>query len=158
MKQVKSNLNKAAATAASLALLLALGACGARDDEADTSQQEQASVEINRQGGEGAKDAGAGVGVENPTAQMGAAPATPATPATPVEGAALDPDQKLAADVRATLAADPDFGLLKIDVHSDDGKVTLRGRAPDPSARERASEIVRAMPEVKAVDNQLTLG
>lgn len=146
---MKSNLNKAAATAASLVLLLALGACGARE-ETDVSQQEQASVEINRQGEEGAKDASSGNGVENQTAQMGAAPSAGPAP--------MDPDQQLAADVRATLAADPDFGALKIDVHSDDGKVTLRGRAPDPAAKDRAAEIVRAVPNVKSVENELTLG
>ena len=101
---MKSNLNRAAATAASLVLLLALGACGARDEDTDVSQQQQASVEINRQGEEGAKEEGAGNGVQNQTAQMGAAPGIEAAPA--------NPDQQLAADVRATLAADPDFGAL----------------------------------------------
>ncbi|MCG2592082.1 BON domain-containing protein [Ramlibacter sp. XY19] len=140
-------IGRAAALASSLAVLLALGACGDRVEE--SAPASQASVEINRQGMEGAKEESAAVGVENPnTAAMGAAPA-------PV---ADDPDIKLAAEVKSSLAADPDFTAMKIDVHSDDGVVTLIGRAPDPAARERASQIARNVREVKSVENQLTLG
>jgi hyperosmotically inducible protein len=60
--------------------------------------------------------------------------------------------------VKAALASNPDFGAVKVDVHSRDGEVTLRGRAPDPAARDRATEIARAVRDVKSVDNQLTLG
>jgi hyperosmotically inducible protein len=60
--------------------------------------------------------------------------------------------------VKSSLAADPDFTALKIDVHADDGVVTLIGRAPDPAARERASQIARNVREVRSVENQLTLG
>jgi osmotically-inducible protein OsmY len=140
---------RAAAVVSSLALLLALGACGDRVEE--PVQPGQASVEINRQGMEGAKEASAAVGVENNgTAAMGAGPAPAA--------AAEDPDTKIAADVKSSLAADPDFTALKIDVHSDDGVVTLIGRAPDPAARERAGQIARNVREVRSVENQLTLG
>jgi len=140
---------RAAAVASSLVLLLALGACGDRVEEAAPSSQ--ASVEINRQGMEGAKDESAAIGVENSnTTAMGAAPAP--APAAP------DPDTKLAADVKTSLAADPDFTAMKIDVHADDGVVTLIGRAPDPAARERATQIARNVREVKSVENQLTLG
>jgi osmotically-inducible protein OsmY len=79
---------------------------------------------------------------------MGAAPET----------AAGDQDQRIATDVKTSLATNPDFGAIKIDVHAEDGKVTLRGRAPDPAARDRAAEIARAVSGVKSVDNQLTLG
>jgi osmotically-inducible protein OsmY len=141
-------IGRAAAIASSLAMLLALAACGDRVDE--SAPVNQASVEINRQGMEGAKDESAAVGVENPnTAAMGAAPAA---------AVADDPDVKLAADVKTSLAADPDFTAMKIDVHADDGVVTLIGRAPDPAARERASQIARNVREVKSVENQLTLG
>ena len=140
---------RTAAIASSLALLLALGACGDRVDET-AAPVNQASVEINRQGMEGAKDESAAVGVESPnTATMGAAPAAP-----PAE----DPDARLATQVKTSLAADPDFTAMKIDVHADEGVVTLIGRAPDPAARERATQIARNVREVKSVENQLTLG
>lgn len=142
---------RAALAAASLPLLLALGACGDRVENTEMPLPQQANVEINRQGMEGAKDADGAQGVANDTATMGAAPSTQAT-------VAEDPDAKIAADVKAALAANPDFGATKVDVHSDDGVVTLRGRAPDPNARERAAEIARTVREVRTVDNQLTLG
>jgi osmotically-inducible protein OsmY len=143
-------MGRAAAILSSLALLLALAACGDRVEE--PAQSPQASVEINRQGMEGAKDASAAIGVENNgnSAAMGAGPAP--------TSAADDPDTKIASAVKSSLAADPDFTALKIDVHADDGVVTLIGRAPDPAARERAGQIARTVPEVRSVQNQLTLG
>jgi osmotically-inducible protein OsmY len=145
---MKAIVKKGACAVASLAVLLALGACGDRVENTEMPQVEQANVEINRQGMDGAKDEQQAQGVNNDTAAMGAAPGT----------AEVDPDLKIASDVRATLASHPDFGATKIDVHSDDGKVTLRGQAPDPAARERAADIARTVREVKSVDNQLTLG
>ena len=144
------------AIAASAALLFALAGCGDRvEDTAEAPPEElQASVEINRQGMEGAKDEETAQGVENDTATMGAGPA----PAPAVAAVAEDPDVRIAAGVKAALAANPDFGALKVDVHSDDGAVTLIGRAPDPVAKERATEIARSVPAVKKVDNLLTLG
>ena len=70
----------------------------------------------------------------------------------------MDPDVLIAEQVKAALASSPDFGAAKVDVHSKEGAVTLRGRAPDPAARDRATAIARAIPNVKTVDNQLTLG
>ena len=54
---------RAAAAAAFLPLLLALGACGDRVENTEMPLAGQPSVEINRQGMEGAKKDGAGVGV-----------------------------------------------------------------------------------------------
>jgi osmotically-inducible protein OsmY len=132
---------------ASLAVLLALAACGDRIENTDMPQPEQANVETNRQGMEGAKDESTANGVANQTATMGAAP-----------DAAADPDAIIAAEVRKSFANDPDFGAAKIDVHSEDGVVTLRGRAPDPEAKQRAADIARNVREVKSVENLLTLG
>lgn len=143
-----SNVAKTAWTVSSLAALLVLGACGDRIENTEMPLPAQANVEINRQGMDGAKEEKAAVGVEHNTNQMGAARSAESQ----------DPDQRIAADVKATFASHPDFGATKIDVHSEDGKVTLRGRAPDPGARERASDIARSVRDVKSVDNQLTLG
>lgn len=134
---------------APLALLLALGACGDQVENTEMPQPAQANVEINRQGMEGAQDEKRAQGVANDTATMGAAPAP---------AAAQDPDQRIEAEVKSAFASDTAFGATRIDVHSDEGNVTLRGRAPDPAAKDRANGIARAVPGVKAVDNQLTLG
>jgi hyperosmotically inducible protein len=134
---------------AAIAMVMALAGCGDRIENTEMPLPQQANVEINRQGMEGAKDSDAAVGVANngpDTARMGA-------------GADVsDPDERIASDVKSTLAADPMFGSTKVDVHSDDGVVTLRGRAPDPQARDRASDLARNVKDVKSVENQLTLG
>lgn len=147
---MKYHWSRGAATLSSLALLLALGACSDRVENIEMPMPEQANVEINRQGMDGAKQAEAANGVANHTATMGAAPEQKA--------AVVDPDDRIAADVRTALTTHPDFGAVKVDVHSDDGVVTLRGRAPDPAAKDRASDIARTVREVRQVDNQLTLG
>ncbi|MBE7369478.1 BON domain-containing protein [Ramlibacter pallidus] len=142
------DLGRMALGASSLAVLLALGACGDRIEDTDMPVPEQANVEINRQGMDGAKQSEAAAGVDNDGAvRMGVG-----------DTSVMDPDVLIAEQVKAALASNPDFGALKIDVHSEDGEVTLRGRAPDPAAKERATDIARSVREVKGVDNQLTLG
>jgi len=148
---------RATATAASLALLAALAACGDHVENQQAMQMQQPSVEINRQGEQGAQSARTGTGVDNPDgkAKEGFVHSLGAKGDTSV----MDPDVLLAERVKAALATSPDFGSSsKVDVHSTDGDVTLRGQAPDPTARERATDIARAIPNVKSVDNQLTLG
>ena len=142
------NLGRMALGASSLAVLLALGGCGDRIEDTDMPVPEQANVEINRQGMDGAKPSEAAAGVNSDgSVRMGVG-----------DTSVMDPDVLIAEQVKAALASNPDFGALKIDVHSDDGEVTLRGRAPDPAAKERATDIARSVREVKGVDNQLTLG
>jgi hyperosmotically inducible periplasmic protein len=145
---MKTKLGRGAMTASALAVLLALAACGDRVENTEMPQPAAPSVEINRQGMEGATDKNAAVKVEKDnTVRMGVG-----------DTSVMDPDVRIAEQVKAAFATNPDFGALKIDVHSDEGIVTLRGRAPDPSARDRATDIARSVREVKSVDNQLTLG
>jgi osmotically-inducible protein OsmY len=138
-------LARATLTASSLALLLALGACGDRVDM--TAGGEHPSVEINRQGEDGAKKDIAEAPVAPDTTTMGASSDT-----------GVSVDAHIATEVQRVLATDADLAGMKIDVSSQEGEVTLRGRAPDPGARERATDLVRTIREVKAVENQLTLG
>ena len=147
---MRVDIARAALVASSLGLTLVLAACGDRVENTETPQPAQASVEINRQGMEGAQDPQQAIGVEHNTNQMGAAADT---------AAANDPDERIAADVKSVLAQDPLIGTTtKIDVHSENGAVTLRGQAPDPQAREKASELAKGVHDVKSVDNMLTLG
>ena len=155
---MQSTCGRSAAIAASLVFVAALAACGDRVENTEMPQPAQANVEINRQGMEGAKDSRDAVGVENKgeaKAREGFVGSLGAKGDTSV----MDPDVLIAEQVKAALASNPDFGSSsKVDVHSKEGDVTLVGRAPDPAARERATQIARAIPNVKSVDNQLTLG
>ena len=151
---IKGTCGRGAAVAASLVFVAALAACGDRVENTDAAQGAQANVEINRQGMEGAKDPREAVGVENKAAREGFVESLGAKGDTSV----MDPDVLISEQVKAALASNPDFGASKVDVYSKEGEVTLRGRAPDPAARERATQIARSIPNVKTVDNQLTLG
>lgn len=143
---MKAKHARMALAASSLAVLLA--ACGDRVENTGMPLPPQANVEVNRQGMEGARDTKESVRVEaNNTVRMGVG-----------DTSVMDPDVLVAEQVKAALASHPDFGAVQVDVHSKDGEVTLRGRAPDPAARDRATEIARSVRDVKAVDNQLTLG
>lgn len=144
---MKTKLGRIALTAPALAVLMLAG-CGDRAEETDMAVRAQPNVEINRQGMEGAKDPRAAAGVDKDNSvRMGVG-----------DTSVMDPDVLIAEQVKAALASNPDFGALPIEVRSDEGDVTLRGRAPDPVARDRATEIAKAVRNVRSVDNQLTLG
>jgi len=69
-------------------------------------------------------------------------------------GAALD-DAGITAKVNAELAKDPALSALKINVDTSNGRVVLRGTAPDAAARDRATQLASSVQGVNAVDNQL---
>jgi osmotically-inducible protein OsmY len=147
---MQSRTGRAALAASSLVLLLALGACGDRVENTEAPQPAQASLELDRQAMPAAQDAQPATGGAHDTNQMGAAAGT---------SAAADADERIAADVKSVLQRDAAIGTTtKIDVYSENGAVSLRGQAPDPQARERATELAKGVRDVKSVDNQLTLG
>ncbi len=147
---MKREWPRAALAATALGGLLALAACGDRVENTEMPQPGHASVEINRQGEPGAAD---------PQAADAGAPQTRVLGAGSASLAAMSPEyQRIAGEVRQALASDPRLGAAQIDVHSQDGMVTLRGRAPDSEARDKAREIARGVGGVKSVDNALTLG
>jgi hyperosmotically inducible protein len=135
------------ALAVPLALLLTLAACGERIDTADAQ-------------GNPTNPSMQGPAVVGEVKQETDDPVRPADTSAMGAGAeiGLTEDVRIVANVNLALAADADLGALKIDVHSSDGVVTLRGVAPDPAAKERAAEIARNVEKVKSVENQLTLG
>jgi hyperosmotically inducible periplasmic protein len=149
-----------AALAALMAVLATLSGCG-RVDTARTPQAALARPDTAQRAADAlpagpapAAPAPAGVqakqaAVEGNVHSLGAAGGT----------SVLDPDVLISERVKAALANSPEVApSAQVDVSSRDGAVTLRGRVPDPQARERATEIARSIPNVKDVDNQLTLG
>ncbi len=61
------------------------------------------------------------------------------------------------AAIKTELARDPGLSALSINVDTMDGRVLLKGKAPDSAAAERATEIARRTDGVVSVDNQLTV-
>jgi hyperosmotically inducible periplasmic protein len=67
-------------------------------------------------------------------------------------------DAAITASVNARLARDNELSAMRIDVDTVDGKVALKGTAPNEGARERATQLAQAVDGVRTVDNQLTIG
>lgn len=66
-------------------------------------------------------------------------------------------DAAITAEVNASIAKDAALSVMKIDVDTAEGKVTLTGTAPDAAARTHATELAQAVEGVKTVDNQLVV-
>jgi osmotically-inducible protein OsmY len=73
------------------------------------------------------------------------------------KGADATKDVALTASIKTELARDPTLSALAINVDTNEGRVSLRGKAPDPAAVERATQIARATQGVVSVDNQLVV-
>lgn len=67
-------------------------------------------------------------------------------------------DIAITAKVNAALAADNSLKAMSVDVDTKDGRVALRGTAPDAASRERAKAVVNAIDGVVTVDNLLVVG
>jgi hyperosmotically inducible periplasmic protein len=66
-------------------------------------------------------------------------------------------DAAVTASIKTELARDPGLSALSINVDTTAGKVSLKGKAPDSAAVERATAIARGTEGVVSVDNQLTV-
>lgn len=66
-------------------------------------------------------------------------------------------DAGITASIKADFLKDPDLSVLKIDVDTVDGVVTLNGLAGNADARVRAERMAQAVKGVKQVRNFLTL-
>ena len=66
-------------------------------------------------------------------------------------------DAAITTAVNAELLRDRKLSALKINVDTVDGRVVLRGTAPDTASRERATVLASAVSGVVAVENSLTV-
>ena len=66
-------------------------------------------------------------------------------------------DATITTSVNAELAKDSQLSALRINVDTVEGRVALRGTAPNSAARDRAAQLAQRIDGVKAVDNQLTV-
>lgn len=66
-------------------------------------------------------------------------------------------DAAITAEVNASLAKDPALSVMKIDVDTAQGRVTLSGTAPDAAAQARATQIAQAVEGVTGVDNRIVV-
>jgi len=152
----KRRLRTALVAASSLALALALNACGKQDDGKTAGQQLDSAIAKTEQAAAAAKAktestmANAGAALKDATQKAESSGAEAASKA----GEKLD-NMSITTAVSTALAKDPDLSALKINVETKDGAVTLNGTAPSQAAVEKASAIAKAVKGVKSVDNKL---
>lgn len=153
----------------SLALVLALGACGKQDDNKTAGQQldsaiaktEQAAAEAKAKTEQSAAEAKAKT--ESAMAKAGTAikdaaqtAESSAKEAASKAGEKLD-DVSITTSVSSEIAKDSDLSVFKINVDTKNGAVTLNGSAPTEAAREKAGNIAKAVKGVQSVDNKLVV-
>ena len=140
----------------SLALVLALSACGKKVDDQTAGQQLDSAISKTDQAAEAAKAktestlGSAGAALKGATQNAGSSAMDLAGKAA----ATLD-DVAITAAVSAGLTKDPDLSAIKINVETKKGGVTLNGSAPTRAARERATDIAKAVNGVTSVENKL---
>jgi hyperosmotically inducible protein len=140
---MKSAMQKGAFALSSIAMLLALGACGDREtakEVASTDPRTDASTQVTGQATDISKNE------KNDTAVMGASGTT--------AGEKID-DAQIVSKIKTEFAADKDISAMAIDVDSKDGMVTLSGTVPNSDAKVRADQIAKAARDVKSVNNLL---
>lgn len=71
--------------------------------------------------------------------------------------AAAGDDAAITASIKTDFLKDPDLSVLKIDVDTRDGVVTLNGLAGNDAARRRAESLAGAIKGVREVRNYLTV-
>ena len=131
--------------AIALAAALALAACDRQQEDRTAGQKIDSMIAKAEQQ---ADQAATEVKKEVDAARANAAPAMDAA-ASKVKDAAIT------ASVNAELARDSSLSMFKIDVDTSNGRVALRGTAPDVVARDRATLLAQRVDGVVDVDNQL---
>ena len=71
-------------------------------------------------------------------------------------GQVLD-DTAITAAVKAGIIAEPGLKVLKIDVDTKDGQVTLTGSADSAENVQRATQVASSVQGVKSVDNRIAV-
>lgn len=66
-------------------------------------------------------------------------------------------DATITASIKSQFAADPVLSPLKIDVQTQEGLVSLNGKAPDAASRDHATRVAVTVKDVLSVDNHMVL-
>ena len=148
------------AIAGSLLVLMALGACGKKDDSQTVGQKVDSAIAKTEQAASEAKEkASASMAKVEEAMKVDAQKAQDASK-TAIDKAAdkisvTAQDIAITTSISAALAKDPDLSAIKIDVDTKGGAVTLTGPAPTTAARDKATVLAKAVKGVMSVDNKL---
>lgn len=141
-----------------LSVVLALSACNKQDDGKTAGQQLDSAIAKTEDAAARAKAkaesemASAGAAVKNATQGAESSGKDMAAKA----GEKID-DLTITTTVTAGFAKDPDLSVLKINVDTRNGAVTLNGSAPTAAARDKAGSLAKDVKGVNSVDNKLVV-
>lgn len=159
MKPNQTQVSRTALTVAcSVALLLALVACGKKDDGKTVGQSVDSGIAKTEQAAKEAQEkAAASMASAGDTVKQAAKEAEASgSQAAGKLGEKID-DIAITTLVSTGLAKDPELSAIKINVDTKGGVVTLNGPAPTAAAKEKATEIARQVKGVVSVNNHLVV-
>lgn len=133
--------------AAALAAAFALAACNRNDDAMTAGQKVDETVAKVEQKTDQAQA----------SMERGAEQAKQAATEAGDKMAGVVSDATITTTVNAELAKDDKLSAIKINVDTSQGRVALRGTAPDAESKDRATRIAANVKGVMSVDNQLTI-
>jgi osmotically-inducible protein OsmY len=134
---------------------LAMTGCSPKDQADYRSTAKDAVAEVRQDAKEAAADTSKGI---DQAKQSLSTTAKEAKDAAKVAGAKIGEtltDAMITTAVKAELAKDAELSALKINVATDNGRVSLQGTAPSEPARQHAMSLASAVKGVVSVDNRL---
>jgi hyperosmotically inducible periplasmic protein len=144
--------------ASALALALTVTGCNQADDGKTAGQKLDSAISKTEQAATEAKAktessmANAGNAIKDATSKAEASSKGMAEKA----GETVD-DAVITARLASNFAKDADLSMVKIDVNTKGGAVTLTGTAPTEAAREKATTIAKGLKGVSSIDNKLVV-
>lgn len=135
---------------ASLIGATALVACGEKNAQTPGQQLDGAIADVKQAGRDAKQD------VQTAAARSEASVKQAATSTAETVSEAVT-DATITTKIKAALAVDDKLKATSVEVVTTDGRVTLKGTAPDPASLDRASVLAKAVNGVRSVDNRLVL-
>ncbi len=155
---VKPSRMRALTALSAIAFLPLLLGCDTADSSKTIGQKLDSAVAKTEQAAADVKDATkASVASASVALRDGADQARTAARNTADSVTVGGEDAAITASVAAGLIKDPDLSVIKIDIDTKQGVVSLYGPAPSEAARMRATDIAKAVKGVSSVDNKLTV-
>jgi len=134
---------------------LALAGCNKRDDVSGVRPSDNTAV-VTGQPSAGDQVAKAAEDAKNATKEA-ATDVKDATKSAADQASNKVSDALITTSVKAELAKDSKLSALAINVDTDNGRVALKGTAPDSESKDRATKLAAAVKGVVSVDNQLSI-
>lgn len=134
---------------------LALAGCNKRDDVSSARPSDNTAV-VTGQPSLGDQAAKAAEDAKSATKEA-ATDVKDATKSAADQASNKVSDALITTSVKAELAKDAKLSALAINVDTDNGRVALKGSAPDADSKDRATKLAAAVKGVVSVDNQLSV-